>query len=40
MIYSKLKIGSLVYGKLKVGKVNLKNWVKLFVILLFYLISL
>jgi len=38
--YSKLRIGSLIYGKLKVKKVNLKNWVKLFVILLFFLLFL
>jgi hypothetical protein len=38
--YSKLKIGLLIYGKLKVKKVNLKNWVKLFVILLFFLLFL
>ena len=40
MIYFKLKIGSLIYGKLKAKKVNLKNWVKLFAILLFFLIFL
>jgi hypothetical protein len=38
--YSKLRIGLLIYGKLKVKKVNLKNWVKLFVILLFFLLFL
>jgi hypothetical protein len=38
--YSKPRIGLLIYGKLKARKVNLKNWVKLFVILLFFLLSL